>query len=163
PGVGPYTAAAIASFAFGERIATVDTNVRRVAARIGATPEQLPPKERHADFNQAAMELGATCRTARAAACDPCPAAPWCAPGRRGRVLFAHVPDEPTEASVGPRPTVHREARLPHRPARLRAGGGRRASGRDRSRGGGAQARPGSGAAERGAAGFRRRLAGRRR
>jgi adenine-specific DNA glycosylase len=39
PGVGPYTAAAVASFAFGERVAAVDTNVRRIADRIGARPK----------------------------------------------------------------------------------------------------------------------------
>ncbi len=87
PGVGPYTAAAVASFAFGERIAAVDTNVRRVAARIGATPEDLLPEHRHEDFNQAAMELGAAFCTARAPVCESCPAAPWCA--SRGRVVVA--------------------------------------------------------------------------
>jgi A/G-specific adenine glycosylase len=95
PGVGPYTAAAIAAFAFGERIAAVDTNVRRVAQRIGTSPDELLPQHRHADWNQAAMELGATFCTARAARCDPCPAAPWCA--SRGR-----VPDAPKPAR-GPR------------------------------------------------------------
>jgi len=79
PGVGPYTAAAIASFAFGERVAAIDTNVRRVAARIGTSPDELLPAQRHADWNQAAMELGATFCTARAARCESCPAAPWCA------------------------------------------------------------------------------------
>ncbi len=87
PGVGPYTAAAVASFAFGERVAAVDTNVRRVAARIGATPAALLPSDRHADWNQAAMELGATFCTARAPVCEGCPAAPWCA--SRGRVVVA--------------------------------------------------------------------------
>jgi A/G-specific adenine glycosylase len=87
PGVGPYTAAAVASFAFGERIAAVDTNVRRVAARIGATPQELLPAVRHEDWNQAAMELGATFCTARAPSCETCPAAPWCA--SRGRVVVA--------------------------------------------------------------------------
>ncbi|MFP5380240.1 MAG: hypothetical protein ACLGHP_10935 [Vicinamibacteria bacterium] len=43
PGVGPYTAAAVASFAFGERVAAVDTNVRRVAARLGREPARLLP------------------------------------------------------------------------------------------------------------------------
>ena len=79
PGVGAYTAAAVASFAFGERVAAVDTNVRRVAQRIGATPDELLPGERHQDYNQAAMELGATFCTARSPRCAGCPAAPWCA------------------------------------------------------------------------------------
>jgi len=79
PGVGPYTAAAVASFAFGERIAAVDTNVRRVASRIGVEPAALLPDRRHADWNQAAMELGAAICTARTPRCERCPAAPWCA------------------------------------------------------------------------------------
>ncbi len=87
PGVGPYTAAAVASFAFGEAVAAVDTNVRRVAERLGADPQALVPRERAADWNQAAMELGAVFCTARVAHCEPCPAAPWCA--SRGRVAIA--------------------------------------------------------------------------
>ena len=78
PGVGPYTAAAVASFAFGERVAAVDTNVRRVAARLRARPAELVPAARHADWNQALMELGARICTARAPRCGACPAADWC-------------------------------------------------------------------------------------
>jgi A/G-specific adenine glycosylase len=84
PGVGPYTAAAVASFAFGERVAAVDTNVRRVAARLGAQPGALLPAARHEDWNQAAMELGARVCTARAPRCGDCPAAAGCP--SRGRV-----------------------------------------------------------------------------
>jgi A/G-specific adenine glycosylase len=84
PGVGPYTAAAVASFAFGERVAAVDTNVRRVAQRLGASPDALLPQDRHDDWNQAAMELGARVCTARAPRCGDCPAADWCP--SRGRV-----------------------------------------------------------------------------
>ncbi|MDX6691806.1 MAG: A/G-specific adenine glycosylase [Solirubrobacteraceae bacterium] len=89
-GIGPYTAAAVSAFAFGERVAAVDTNVRRVAQRIGTTPDDLLPQRRHVDWNQAAMELGATVCTARAARCDACPAAPWCA--SRGLVPAAPKP-----------------------------------------------------------------------
>ena len=90
PGIGPYTAAAVASFAFGERVAAVDTNVRRLAGRLAAAPEALLPAGRHSDWNQAAMELGARVCTARAPRCEACPAAAWCpsrgivAPARRG-------------------------------------------------------------------------------
>lgn len=84
PGVGPYTAAAVASFAFGERVAAVDTNARRVAARLAAAPADLLPGERHVDWNQAAMELGARICSARAPRCGTCPAAAWCP--SRGRV-----------------------------------------------------------------------------
>jgi len=80
PGVGPYTAAAVGSFAFGVQVAAVDTNARRVAARLGrGRPEDLLPDERAAEWNQAAMELGATVCTARAPRCDACPVAAWCA------------------------------------------------------------------------------------
>ena len=78
PGVGPYTAAAVASFAFGERVAAVDTNVRRVAERLGVEPAALLPDARHRDWNQAAMELGARICKVRAPLCDDCPAASWC-------------------------------------------------------------------------------------
>jgi A/G-specific adenine glycosylase len=80
PGVGPYTAAAVGSFAFGAAEAAVDTNVRRVAARLGrGTPQELLPPGRAADFNQAMMELGATVCRARSPRCDECPVAGWCA------------------------------------------------------------------------------------
>ena len=79
PGVGPYTAAAVASFAFGERVAAVDTNVRRVAARLGrGAPEELLARDAAA-WNQAMMELGATVCRAREAACATCAVADWCA------------------------------------------------------------------------------------
>ena len=82
PGVGPYTAAAVASFAFGEVVAAVDVNTARVAGRLGrGEAAGLLPREpgAAATWNQAMMELGATVCGARAAACDGCPAAPWCA------------------------------------------------------------------------------------
>jgi A/G-specific adenine glycosylase len=74
PGVGPYTAAAVAAFAFGEPVAAVDVNVARVAARLGrGAPEDLLPAERAADWNQATMELGALVCGARVARCGHCP------------------------------------------------------------------------------------------
>jgi A/G-specific adenine glycosylase len=87
PGVGPYPGGAVASFAFGERVAAVDTNVRRVAERLRTPPGELLPAVRHADWNQAAMELGARVCTARAPRCGDCPAATWCP--SRGRVEAA--------------------------------------------------------------------------
>lgn len=78
PGIGPYTAAAVASFAFGEPVAAVDTNVRRVAQRLRIDPQALQSRLRPADWNQAAMELGATFCTARSPRCDACPAGRWC-------------------------------------------------------------------------------------
>ncbi len=80
PGVGPYTAAAVASFAFGEPVAAVDTNVRRVADRLGhGTPGELLPHAHAAEWNQALMELGALVCGARRASCEICPAGRWCA------------------------------------------------------------------------------------
>jgi A/G-specific adenine glycosylase len=79
PGVGPYTAAALGSFAFGRHEVAVDTNVRRLFARLGRALE--PPPGRADVFNQATMELGATVCTARAPRCDACPLAFGCAGG----------------------------------------------------------------------------------
>jgi A/G-specific adenine glycosylase len=68
PGVGPYTAAAVGSFAFGRTELAVDTNARRVYARWGFTPATGS-----AALNQAVMELGATVCRAHIARCDQCP------------------------------------------------------------------------------------------
>ena len=99
PGVGPYTAAAVGSFAWDAQVAAVDTNVapraraprrraRRAAALAGARAELLPPG-RAADFNQAMMELGATVCRPRAPRCGDvpgrAPAAPRTPPAVRRR------------------------------------------------------------------------------
>src|SRR2546423_890057 len=68
---GPYTAATVGSFAFGRQEVALDTNARRLFARLSAT--LAPPPGRAADFNQATMELGATTCTARAPRCGACP------------------------------------------------------------------------------------------
>jgi A/G-specific adenine glycosylase len=89
PGVGPYTAAAVASFAFGARVLALDTNVRRVLRRTGLRVEAPS-----AALNQALMELGATVCTARAPRCAACPLEAGCdgpeepPPRGRGRVRF---------------------------------------------------------------------------
>jgi A/G-specific adenine glycosylase len=105
PGVGPYTAAAVASFAWDAQRAAVDVNVRRVIDRwdgVRHTPRPLAeraagllPVGRAAMWNQAMMELGATLCTARAARCEVCPVAAWCA--------SAGAPPEPVRAGA-PRP-----------------------------------------------------------
>ena len=87
PGIGPYTAAAVASIAFGEPIAAVDTNVRRVLSRWEGTPLAGGDLDRAADaartgdageWNQAVMDLGATlCRPKPR--CEVCPVTAWCA------------------------------------------------------------------------------------
>lgn len=100
PGVGAYTARAVACFAFGHRHAVVDTNVRRVLTRAvhgraAARPsageladvEELLPADpaRAARFSVAAMELGALVCTARAPACPRCPLREECAWKQTGR------------------------------------------------------------------------------
>ena len=92
PGVGAYTAAAIAAIAFGNRAVVVDANVERVVARLFAITTQLPsarpairdacdqitPAKRSGDFAQAMMDLGATICTPRAPDCAVCPLANFC-------------------------------------------------------------------------------------
>ena len=96
PGIGDYTARAVAAFAFGLRHPVVDTNVRRVIARaVEGRAEAGPPSTRRdlaameallpaslpdaRLFNAAMMELGAVVCTARAPRCDVCPIADSCA------------------------------------------------------------------------------------
>jgi A/G-specific adenine glycosylase len=76
PGVGPYTAAAVASFALGRNVLPVDTNVRRIQERTG---QQFSPRA-----GQALMDLGATICLARVPRCAICPLASGCpSRGRR--------------------------------------------------------------------------------
>jgi A/G-specific adenine glycosylase len=89
PGIGRYTAAAIASIAFDEPTAVVDGNVERVLKRVSGrlltgeelwlAANQLLDEKRPGDFNQAMMELGATVCTPRAPACLTCPVLERCA------------------------------------------------------------------------------------
>jgi A/G-specific adenine glycosylase len=93
PGVGAYTAAAVASFAWDAQIPAIDTNVRRVIARhdgaertlgeLARRARELLPAGRAAEFNQAMMELGATVCRPRRPVCDECPVSTGCA--SRGR------------------------------------------------------------------------------
>jgi len=101
PGIGRYTAGAVASIAFGADVGAVDTNVARVLARVfrvrGARKSArhqrrlwtlahgLVPRGRAGDWNQALMDLGATICTARAPRCPACPVRPACG----SRVRFA--------------------------------------------------------------------------
>lgn len=92
PGIGPYTARAVASIAFGVPAAAVDTNVRRVLTRVFDGTRAPPPArvlqqradavllpERPGDWNQAVMELGAVVCPAAAPRCTVCPLARMCA------------------------------------------------------------------------------------
>lgn len=99
PGIGGYTAAAIAAIAFGKRAVVIDANVERVVARLFAIDEPLPgakkairaaaetitPVERTGDFAQAMMDLGAGVCTSRNPSCLLCPLAAMCAALAQGR------------------------------------------------------------------------------
>jgi A/G-specific adenine glycosylase len=82
--VGPYTAAAVACFAFGVPVPAVDTNLKRVLGRwLGRTPtdgdaNDLLDPARPQDWNQAMMDLGATICRPRSPSCGSCPVRSWC-------------------------------------------------------------------------------------
>lgn len=99
PGIGPYTSASVASLAYGVAVAAVDTNVRRIWARVdlAAEPDEVPParlaaaagvwldRRDPAAWNQAVMDLGReVCRPRPR--CDVCPLRPWCAFAAAGRI-----------------------------------------------------------------------------
>jgi A/G-specific adenine glycosylase len=78
PGIGPYTAAAIACFAFGAQVAAPDVNARRVLGRAFGDPELPPPPGRAYEWNQALFDLGATVCIARRPRCGACPLQSGC-------------------------------------------------------------------------------------
>src|SRR5208282_485252 len=98
PGIGAYTAAAIAAIAFDAPASPVDGNIERVIARLFAVAEPLPgakpelrrlareltPQQRAGDFAQAMMDLGATICTPKKPACALCPWNESCAARKRG-------------------------------------------------------------------------------
>ena len=112
PGIGAYTAAAIAAIAFDRKAAAVDGNVERVVARLFAVEVPLPgakselrrlteglvPDQRAGDFAQALMDLGAAICTPRAPKCILCPIGDAC----RGRALAESLPRRRTKTA---RPT----------------------------------------------------------
>ncbi len=113
PGIGPYTAAAIASIAFGERAAVVDGNIERVITRLFAIGTPLPqakaairdhvdtltPPDRPGDFAQGLMDLGSAICTPRNPVCATCPLNADCA------AFAAGNPESyPVKAPKPPRP-----------------------------------------------------------
>ena len=120
PGIGPYTARAVAAIAFGAPVGAVDTNVRRVLGRTmaGATDSLSPaelqrladasvPADRAADWTHALMDVGATfCRTTRPA-CEACPARPWC---RYSAEATAPVAVTPSRVRTGERAVPFRSS-----------------------------------------------------
>ena len=118
PGIGGYTASAIAAIAFDRREAAVDGNVERVVARLFAVEEPLPrakprlaalartllPAARAGDFAQALMDLGATVCTPRRPACRLCPWRQCCAAAAAGMAeaipVMAPKPERPQRYGV---------------------------------------------------------------
>jgi A/G-specific adenine glycosylase len=130
PGIGPYSAGAIASIAYGQPEPLVDGNVIRVLARLFALrgdPNRAPlkaqlwdiarslvPVAAPGDFNQALMELGATVCTPRGARCEACPLARRCAAKARGLVDI--LPELPAREKATP---VHMVAGIVSRAGRV--------------------------------------------
>jgi A/G-specific adenine glycosylase len=117
PGIGAYTARAVAAFAYGRRCAVVDTNVRRVVSRavhgagdagppstnrdLADVAALLPAEEgRAAAFSAALMELGQVICTARTPRCADCPIATGCAWLRAGRPAY-QGPAKPVQKFAG--------------------------------------------------------------
>jgi A/G-specific adenine glycosylase len=113
PGIGRYTAAAIAAIAFGRRAVVVDSNVERVVARLFAVDEPLPaaraaiyrltdrltPARRAGDFAEAMMDLGSAICTPRSPDCGRCPLSAMCLARAAGE------PERfPVKAGKPPRP-----------------------------------------------------------
>ncbi len=116
PGIGPYTAGAIAALAFGQRAAAVDGNVERVFSRVLAidrpvseakglirgTVGALVPADRPAEFAEGLMDLGATVCTPTRPDCPSCPVSDLCAARAQGR------PERyPVKAAKPARPVRH--------------------------------------------------------
>jgi A/G-specific adenine glycosylase len=112
PGIGPYTAGAIASIAFELPVAAVDGNVERVISRLDAIEEPLPdskstikakaqalvPKLRAGDFAQAMMDLGATICTPKSPNCLLCPLVEHCCARQQGQQ--ANLPRKRPKAAL---------------------------------------------------------------
>ena len=116
PGIGPYTAAAIAAIAFGQRAVVVDANVERVVARLFAIGEPLPaakaaiyaatgvitPDVRSGDFAQAMMDLGAGICSVRSPSCEVCPIRLHCSAYQNDDAI-----SYPVKAAKKAKPTRH--------------------------------------------------------
>jgi len=121
PGVGPYTARAVAAIAFGMPVGPLDTNIRRVLGRIvagdagslGASELQrianeAVPRDSPGAWTHALMDLGATVCRPRVPDCEVCPAVSWCEYAARARTGPRERVDRPA-----PRSSAVREARAP--------------------------------------------------
>ncbi len=125
PGIGPYTAAAIAAIAFGRAATVIDGNVDRVMvrmfgvrqpirdvkAKIRGFAEALTPKSRAGDYAQGVMDLGATICTPKSPSCEICPWAEDCVARTKG--IAADLPAKPPRKK---RPTRYGAAFVLTRP-----------------------------------------------
>jgi A/G-specific adenine glycosylase len=141
PGVGEYTAAAIAAIAFGRPTVPVDANVERVVARLFAINEPLPggkpaireaaqaiaPSSRHGDFAQALMDLGSSVCTVRQPKCLVCPIRDDCAAFASGQpeTFPVKAAKRPKQLRRGCALWIERDGRvwLVRRPAKGMLGG----------------------------------------
>lgn len=115
PGVGPYTARAVAALAYGARVGPVDTNVRRVLSRalfgapvsareLQAEADALAPRRGAGEWTHALMDVGATFCKPRNPRCEACPARPWCAfAASRPALSGAAEPAPATKAAMARR------------------------------------------------------------
>ncbi|MFT8331738.1 A/G-specific adenine glycosylase [Bifidobacterium psychraerophilum] len=118
PGIGDYTASAVMSFAYGERIAVIDTNIRRVLSRVflgiesqGGTANReerelaarvLPQDaDESVTWNQTIMELGALVCSAKNPQCEQCPLARVCAFNLAGKPGLGNKPTRPRQHFKG--------------------------------------------------------------
>jgi len=125
-GIGPYTAGALMSFAFGKRAPILDTNVARVLFRVvigrgsakshamrkhlWAVSEMMTPQKRVFDFNQAIMDFGALVCAARNPKCAGCPMASFCRGFKVGTSDSARASAGPTRGSAAGRRRGRRDA-----------------------------------------------------
>jgi A/G-specific adenine glycosylase len=119
PGVGPYTARALAALAYGRRFGAVDTNVRRVLGRtlfeeppggreLQAAADGLVPADRPGEWTHALMDVGATFCRPRNPRCAECPIQPWC--------RYAARATRPTENAAPARAVIRSRAGKPVEP-----------------------------------------------
>jgi A/G-specific adenine glycosylase len=126
PGIGPYTARAVAAIAFGAPVGAVDTNVRRVLGRaligdasglgsreLQAAADRSVPPDRAADWTHALMDVGATFCRPLTPLCDGCPARPWCKAAMVATVARSRGPRRDGRATRRSAP----KARVRQRPA----------------------------------------------
>jgi A/G-specific adenine glycosylase len=121
PGVGPYTARAVAALAYGVPVGAVDTNVRRVLGRMRAgSAEAIAARDLQAladasvpaadpgGWTHALMDLGATVCKPRTPRCDACPARPWCVATARGIAEAPSLADPGARRPSTPFPATNR-------------------------------------------------------